>query len=121
MKLFQHVFEAQENEQKIKLFNSKFLIKYKNKCKIIYKNKLYPLQDEFDFIYNPYEKIKVKLVTFYRIPHSEKEYVNKKNESKKYKKNYNKYIEYLKYSLNEFSIISYYLPTTIKKNKNFWV
>ena len=94
MAIFQYNYIAKKTKkkkQKIKLFDPEFVEKYKNICKIIYNNKLYPLHYEFRFKRKKRkkkEKIKIKLRTFNEIPDSEK-------------------INLLKYSFNDLSLISY--------------
>ncbi len=113
MAIFQYNYIAKKTKkkkQKIKLFDPEFVEKYKNICKIIFNNKLYPLHYEFRFKRKKKkkkEKIKIKLKTFNEIPDSEKINLINFKENKKYKKNNNKYSEYLKYSFNDLSLISY--------------
>ena len=45
----------EKNEEKMKILDSRFIIKNINNCKIIYKNKKYELKEYFEKIENNYE------------------------------------------------------------------
>ena len=47
MEIENYIYEVKENEKIIKIFNQVFVKNNKYKYKIIYNNKLYPLQSEF--------------------------------------------------------------------------
>ena len=64
MKVLIFIYNIEENESKIKIFNPNFVDEYKNKCKINYKNKIYSLQSEFKFVDKNIKKPKIKLICF---------------------------------------------------------
>ena len=58
------------NEKKVKIFDAKFIKNNKDKCKIIYKNKLYELKENYkdiDTNYNHKDLIIIKLVFIHNI------------------------------------------------------
>ena len=58
------------NEKKVKIFDAKFIKNNKDKCKIIYKNKLYELKENYEDIdtnYNHKDLIIIKLVFIHNI------------------------------------------------------
>ena len=46
------IYRKEDNKDKIRIFGEHFVKNNKNKCKIIYKNKVYPLKEFLIFIYN---------------------------------------------------------------------
>ena len=55
------------NINKIQIFNSKFVRKNQIRCRIIYENKLYPLQDVYSIKENKTTTLKIKLICFDKI------------------------------------------------------
>ena len=58
----------EDNKDKVKIFGKDFLIINKNKCKIIYENRIYELKEYFEDIitsYNHKDQIKFKVIFFY--------------------------------------------------------
>ena len=58
------------NKEKVKILDKKFIKKNRNKCKIIYKNKIYELREYFEDIdinYNHKDIIKFKLIFIHNI------------------------------------------------------
>ena len=47
MKVYKFIYLIKYFSFKLKIFNEEFVDKYKSKCKIVYRNKIYPLQSEF--------------------------------------------------------------------------
>ncbi len=62
MKIFNSFYSIKQNEKKIKIFNH--AKKYKKKCKIIYKNKIYSLQSKFEIKDNEINQLKIKLISY---------------------------------------------------------
>ena len=64
-------YKPDENkEKKIKILDQKFIKRNKNKCKIIYKNKIYELKEYFEGIdmnYNHKDLIKFKIIFIHNI------------------------------------------------------
>ena len=58
------IYEIQKDEEIIKIFNPIFVKKYKSRCKIVYQNKIFPLQSEFMVKQNNITKLKIKLIHF---------------------------------------------------------
>ena len=105
MKFFEMIFSKNEKSKVTKIFDSKFVKDNKYKYKILYKNKIYPLKSEFLSTDNKIKQFKIKLVYFTasvniinflkRCKSYYSIYTNKK-----YKKNYNKFMEFLKFPCN---------------------
>ena len=58
------------NEEKVKILDEEFIKINKNKCKIIYKNKIYELKEHFkdiDINYNHKDLIKLKIIFIHNI------------------------------------------------------
>ena len=64
MKIFLLIYSKPENEETIRLFNPYFVLSNKNKCKIIFQNKLYPLEYEYDASDIKMKKVKDKINMF---------------------------------------------------------
>ena len=43
MKVYKFIYLIKYFSFKLKIFNEEFVDKYKSKCKIVYRNKIYPL------------------------------------------------------------------------------
>ena len=119
MKIYQYVYLIKDNINIIQLFNKDFVDKNKSKFRIVLKNKIYPLQSELIIKDINIKQIKIKIISLYDTLGIEDRSPNylimdKFCESKKYKKNNNKYNIYLKCSLHEMSKITY----KINRNKN---
>ena len=59
-----------KNNEKVKILDEYFIRKNRNKCKIIYKNKIYEIKEYFEDIYINYnhkDKIKLKLIFIHNI------------------------------------------------------
>ena len=76
MKIYKLLYLIKENQTLIKILNPQFVRHYNKKCKIIYNNKIYPLNSEFNFslinssikLNNPDNKcLFLKLVSFIEI------------------------------------------------------
>ena len=114
MKTYKLIYYIKNAFSEIKIFNKEFVYKYKNKCKIIFKNKIYPLQTKFTFedkisinefinleILKKFQEI--KLISFTNIPNindivkgcSSFDSLIEKN--RKFKLNINKYDKIPKY------------------------
>ena len=85
----------------IRIFNPIFVKQNKMKYKIIYKNKIYPLQSQFEFMETKNERAKIKIMCYNDLPNLF--YVIKGCESfyeiyvsKKYIKIYDEYKHYIK-------------------------
>ena len=69
MKVYELIYSIKKRQKKIKIFNPDFVEKYKNKFKIVYNSKIYPLKSKFDNNANNIsEKFKIKLITFSNLP-----------------------------------------------------
>ena len=58
------IYEIQKDKKIIKIFDDNFVRKNKSRYKIIYENKIYPLQSEFIVKQNDITKLKIKLIHF---------------------------------------------------------
>ena len=116
MKIYIVVYSIKDNTSKVKIFNPNFVNTFKNSCKIIYKNKILPLKNEFELIDNKKSKIlKIKLLSSFEILNYD--YIIKGCESfnvffeikknKTFFKNYESNL--LKYSYHEMSKLVYYI------------
>ncbi len=124
MKFFKFIFSSKAEENKIKIFKPDFFNKIKYKYKIIYKNKIYPIQNEFKIPTNKDNKLKIKLICFNNIIDItdigiEYDSLSKFNEIQNYKKNVYKYCEYLNCSYSKMSKLIYKMNPTEKKIKIF--
>mgnify|MGYP002627316623 FL=1 len=110
-------------ETETTLFNKDFTIKNKHKYKLIYKNKIYSLEKKIVIPNYKSKTIKIKLIGYNNIPIINdiiKECKSKKiTEKEKYKKNVNKYCEYLKCSLHELSKMKYKIDKQKEKIQIF--
>ena len=119
MKIHKITYSIKPNKKKIKMFNPGFVDKYKYQCKIIFNNKLYPLQSEFEINDMKIENLKIKLICFvfihdfiiYKEDISECEHYI----TKKYKRKNRKYVQILKCRLYNMPKMVYTLK---KENKN---
>ena len=62
--IFSMIYRKEDNKDEIRIFGHSFVKNNKNKCKIIYKNKVYPLQEflsDKGFIYQDEIKIQILL------------------------------------------------------------
>ena len=64
MEIFQKVYTIKSNENVVKIFDDDFIRKNKNTHKIVYNNKMYPLQNEIFIENKNISKIKIKLISF---------------------------------------------------------
>ena len=110
MKVFDFIYPLKKNDNKIQMLDARFVNKNRNHFKIIFKNKLIPLQKIFSIINEKTDKIKIKLVCYSTI-YSDRRLCRMYNlkENHKYKRKINKYYEYLKCSFHEMSNIRYYI------------
>ena len=110
MNIFKVHLSLKENENKIEIFSHVAEIN-KSKYKIIYNNKMYPLQREYKLPDKIKKQLKIKLISYTLSNildkrNFKKSYIFEFHESKKYKKRMNKYNEYLKYLEAPFRDIS---------------
>ena len=123
MKIFLLIYSKPENEETIRLFNPYFVLSNKNKCKIIFQNKLYPLEYEYDASDIKRKKLKIKLICFNNISDindfTEEFESYKIYESKKYiKKNkVFRYSEYFKFSNHKVLRMIYRIDIEKEKGK----
>ena len=66
MKIYGMVYSF--TNKKVQIFNPNFVKKYKNQYKIIYKNKISPIQSELIVNGNNTDKLTIKLLSFLDIP-----------------------------------------------------
>ena len=64
MEIFQKVYKIKSNENVVKIFDDDFIRKNKNIYKIVYNNKMYPLQNEIFIENKNISEIKIKLISF---------------------------------------------------------
>ena len=117
MKVFELIYKVEVNKDKINIFNPDIIKKFKNIFKIIYKNKIYPLESKFKIKDMKNKEIKIKLISFINTTISIIGDITKGCQLlNDYYENINnkKYFEFLKLSLNEISKSVY----KIKNNKN---
>ena len=112
MKIFNVFYSNNEQKNKIKIINPNFLDKNKGKYKIIYNNKIYPLQSEFIINEKKIKQIKVKLLCYVKIQNTSNITKECKSfeisyENNKYKKIMYNCPQYLIYPLHELSQIIY--------------
>ena len=124
MKFFKFIFSIKDGEKLIKIFKPDFVNKNRHKYKIIYNNKIYPIQNEFKIPNNKDNKLKIKLICFNYISgvnDIDLEYASlyKFNEIKNYKKNVYKYSEFLNCSYYKMSKLIYRINPTEKEIKIF--
>ena len=62
MVTFVIIFQIKENNRKVYLFKPYFFVKYKNRCKMIYKNKIFPLK--FSVSIKRAGKLKIELMFY---------------------------------------------------------
>lgn len=62
MKIYSFTFQINKNLNKIQIFTEYFFNKYNNICKIIYKNKLYPLKSIISIVKKNKNILKIKLI-----------------------------------------------------------
>ena len=67
MEIFQKVYKIKSNENVVKIFDDDFIRKNKNTHKIVYNNKMYPLQNEIFIENKNISEIKIKLISFIHI------------------------------------------------------
>ena len=58
MKVYKAIYSLKEKSKKINILDTAFANKYKYRYKIIYSNKLFPLQSKFKIYDNKKKKIK---------------------------------------------------------------
>ena len=63
MKVFKLIYPI-EGSKKIRVFDPVFVKKNKSKFKILYNNKIYPLQSEFEIPDKKFNKLKIKLICY---------------------------------------------------------
>ena len=121
MKVFSLIFRLEKNEKNIRIFNPHYSkMKYKCNFKIVYKNKIYSIQNELELKDVNSEQVKLKLISFINFDYqkeSSKSYDIYK--CQKYKRKRNNYFEYLKYSLYELSKIKYKIEQKAKEIRIF--
>ena len=109
-------YHIKENIIKIEIANPDFVEKNKYKYRIIYKNKIYPLNSELEFKKDEIEdlKIKIKLICYNNLSYIHDKTKNEKSlykfkKTNKFKKYINRYIysQHLKISANEISEMVY--------------
>ena len=112
MKIIQVIYPKKGKRTSIQIFSEYFIMKNKNKFKIIYKNKIYPLMREFPVINKTIDKLKIKLISFennininniYR----ENIFIDIIYEKDKKIKNAHKYDIYFKHSMRDIFKMSY--------------
>ena len=64
MLIIEIVYLVKENQKSVKIFKHKFVKKMQKKCKIRYKNKIYPLQGEFKIENESLNKLKISLICY---------------------------------------------------------
>ena len=114
MKIFQISYPIKNSETKIKIFNHNFTLKIRNKCKVIYKNKIYPFNNEFEIEDETNKVLKIKLICYFNIY----DINNIKNECESpiqfkeinNKKRNNIFTEFSKLSVHDMSTIIYKIP-----------
>ncbi len=62
MKVFKFDMNIEKKTNSLN-FDPCFINKYKNKLRIIYNNKIYPLNHKFSSIYNNIKKLKINLIS----------------------------------------------------------
>ena len=67
MNIIKIFYSINQQSEKIKIFPEFFVNKNKNKCQIIYNNKIYPLKAELDKSDKNIKKIEIKLMLFSKI------------------------------------------------------
>ena len=125
MRIFKIIYSVSQDLNLIKIFNRTFVKKYKDKCKIIYNHKIYPLQSEFHI--NNKNKIIgslfIRLISFTNTFNINQITKGCKSfltyfEISNLQKNTNKYSIYLKYSFYELSKMIYNLEKEKNKKMN---
>ena len=112
MKIFNLYFLKEENEYVVRMFEPYYVNKYKNKCKLIYKSKIYPFQEEFKTSDKNSELLKIKLIIYDDFSDindiiEECESLYSFFECKKSKKNSIKYNQIIKCSFKEMTKMVY--------------
>ena len=108
MKILRFVCPNEKKEKKIKIAEPQFVNRYKHIYKIIYENKIYPFQSEFEIKGEEKNKIKIKIICYNNISYFQfiKRESNLYNliyhENNKYKNNINRYPRYSQYPNNYF-------------------
>ena len=125
MKIFKIVYSVKENENILQIFESKFIRKNKNKCSIIYNNKIYPLQEKFKPENRTIKKLKIQLVCYTNIPDikkiiEENNSIIKYDERRVYKNNLYNDIKYnLRYSYYKWQKMVYKINPKFKTIRIF--
>ena len=124
MKFFKVEFFNPENINKINIFTPSFIEKNKYRIKIVYENKLFPLENKIINKYKGNEKLKIKIISFYNIQDNEIAEGFKTNnncyETKRYIRNlnrYNRYSKHLKYLFQGMLKMVYKIETNQVKIK----
>ena len=92
------------NEKNIKILDPDFVVKYKLRCKIIYKNRKCPLKSIFDIVEYNIKQFQIKLIFYCKVPSTSEiikncAFFKECLYSKKYTKNNIKYSQYINFSL----------------------
>ena len=108
-----------ENKKEIEIFRKSFVKEYKLQCKIIFNNKLYPLQSYFEINNMKRKRLTIKLLYFNRIPNHLFHILSKYEECECYSESY--YKKNLKNAINKnaenLKRYFYKLPKMIYKNE----
>ncbi len=64
MNIVNSIFNLGENETNLYIFHPDFVKKNKNKCKIIFNNKKYPLACQYEITNNKIKKVKIKFKSY---------------------------------------------------------
>ena len=122
MKIFFAKYSIKKDQDKINIFDQKFVLKYKHNFKIIHNNKIYPLSTEFNIVDKNIHVLNIKLLCYSPFFNEEiiangcvsPSYFNKIT---KYKRNTKKYFNYLKSTLFELSMMVYNINEKDKEDK----